>query len=227
MSPFTFVGNRIDRFVLPLISRHALRVLKREYDGTGAHQILWSAWDRFGAIAGRIPARRPPGTRVMLSFAAASAALHRAVLHTSGDESHATSVVAEIGANGYRELSRVPWWLGRLMTFDTVTRLSAAARLMRWLALAGPGYARQRTSPVDGSMNVQVHHCPAVELYRDLGIAHLSRPLVCDLERAAAEEWEAEITRARTIADGHPGCEFHLRSIAPQHGGRHAEQPIY
>lgn len=227
MSPFTFVGTRIDRFVLPLISRHALPVLKREYDGTGAHQILWRAWDGFGAIAERIPARRPPGTRVMLSFAAASAALHRAVLHTGGDESHATSVVSEIGANGYRELSRVPWWLGRLVTFDTVTRLSAAARLMRWMALAGPGYAMQRTSPVDGSMDVQEHRCPAVELYGDLGIAHLSAPLVCNPERAAAEEWEAEITRGRGIADGYSACEFHLRSIAPQHGGRHAEQPIY
>jgi hypothetical protein len=227
VSPFTFVGKRIDRFVLPLVSRHALPVLKREYDGSGAHQILWHAWDRFGAIAEHIPARRPPGTRVMLSFAAASAALHRAVLHTGGDEFHATSIVAEIGAKGYRELSRVPWWLGRLVTFDTVTRLSAAARLMRWLTLAAPGDARLRTSPVDGSMNVQVHRCPAVELYRDLGIAHLSAPLVCDLERAAAEEWEAEITRGRTIADGHAACEFHLRSIAPQHGGRHAEQPLY
>lgn len=38
MSPFTFVGNRIDRFVLPLVSRHALDVLKRGYDSTAAHR---------------------------------------------------------------------------------------------------------------------------------------------------------------------------------------------
>lgn len=226
MSPFTFVANRIDRFVLPLVSRHALEVLKREYDCTTAHQILWHAWDAFADIAARIPTRRPPATRVTLSFAAAWAALQRAIVGTGADESHATAIVAEVGARSYRRLSRLPWWLARLLTLDTVTRLPVATRFFGWIA-DGAAYTRRESSPENGSVTMEVHRCAALELYRDLGIAHLSRPLVCDLKLAVADEWDAELTRGHSLANGDVRCHLHLRSIAPQHGGRHAQQPIY
>lgn len=87
----------IDRFVLPVVSRHAHDVLKREYDYTTAHQILWHAWRAFGEIAERIPARRSPPARVTLPFAAALAALHRAIVQMDAGESHAATLVAEIG----------------------------------------------------------------------------------------------------------------------------------
>lgn len=226
MSPFTFVAKRIDCFVLPLVSRHALDVLKREYDCTAAHQILWYAWDAFAHIATRIPARRRPATRVALSFAAAWAALHQAIVRTGAEESRATAIVAEIGARSYRRLSLLPWWLARLVTLDTVTRLSVASRFFGWIA-DGSSYARRESSPVTGSVTMEIHRCAALDLYREIGIPHLCRPLVCDLELAVAEEWNAELTRAHSLSGGDLHCQLHLRSIAPQHGGRYAQQPIY
>ena len=79
MSPFTFIANRIDRFVLPLVSRHALDVLKREYDHTSMHQILWHAWHAFGGRMKIQPAPccssaygpQPRRARIVLLLAAA------------------------------------------------------------------------------------------------------------------------------------------------------------
>lgn len=226
MSPFNFVANRIDRFVLPLVSRHALEVLKREYDCTAAHQILFDTWRAFGELAARIPARRPPATRVTLSFAAAWAALHRAIAGTGADEQRATALVAEVGARCYRRLARLPWWLARLVTLDTVTRLSVASRLFGWIA-NGSSCARREITTVNGSMTTEVDRCAALEFYRDLDMTHLSRPLVCDLKLAVADEWDAELTHGSSLTKGDLRCHLHLRSIAPQHGGRHAEDPIY
>ena len=221
MSPFTLVANRIDRFVLPVVSRHALPILKREYDCAAAHQILWHAWSAFGQIAARIPALRPPGTRIKLSLAAASAALHRAMVHLGSDEQRATRIAAEIGARTYRRVARIPWWLARLVTLDSIARLPLAMRLFGWI-----GFAGRQQSNGNGSVVMEVHRCPIARFYDDLGIAHLSRALVCDLEVAVADEWEADLTRTHLGGDG-DGCLLKLRSIAPQHGGRNAEQPVY
>ena len=38
MSPFTFVGNRIDRLTVPLVSRHALDALKLRHGPAAAHR---------------------------------------------------------------------------------------------------------------------------------------------------------------------------------------------
>ena len=227
MNPFSFIGTRIDRVVLPHVSRHALDVLKREYDCMTAHQILWHAWNAYGPIIARVPSRRPPGTRMMLSFAAASAALHHAMLRSGAEESHATAVVAEIGKRSYRKLSRIPWWLARLMTLDSVARLSVATRLCHWFALAGPVYSRRHVSPDHKSLTLEIHRCSGLDLYRELGIAHLARPLVCDVEAAVADEWQATLTRTHGLIDGHAVCRHQMRSIAPQHGGRYADQPVY
>jgi len=225
VSPLTFIATRIDRFVLPVVSRHALDVLKREYDSTAAHRILWRAWHAFGEISTRIPSRRRPATRVTLAFAAAWAALHRSIVHEGADEGRATAIVAEIGARSHRRLARLPWWLARLVTLDTVTRLAVGSRLCGFIA-NGSSIARRLASPVNGSVT-DVNHCAALELYRDLGITHLSRSLMCNLELAVAEEWDAEVTRAHSMANGDTRCHLHWRSIAPQHGGRHAQAPVH
>ncbi len=224
MSPFTFVENRIDRFVLPLVSRHALEVLKREYGCTAAHQILWNAWNAFGELAACIPARRPPSTRLTLSLAATWAALHGALLGSGAGEQRATAIVAEVGARSYRGLSRLPWWLARLVTLDTITLLSVANRVSGWIA-NGSSYARREVSPVNGSVTMDVDRCDPLEPYRDLGIAHLSPSLVCDLELAVADERDAGLTRKHS--NGDTRCHLHLRSIPPHHGGHNAEQAIY
>lgn len=225
MSPFTFVGNRIDRFVLSLISRHALEVLKREYGCTAAHQILWDTWHAFGELAPGIPALRLPATRVTLSFAAAWVALHRGILGTGADEPRATAIVAEVQGRSYGGRSPLPWWLTRLITLDTVTRPSVASRLFGRIA-DGSSHARREVPALNGSMTTEIDRCAALTLYPNLGIAHLSRPLVCGLALAAAEEWDARLTRGHSDADGDARGHLQLRSIALQHGGRHAEQPI-
>lgn len=227
MNPFAYIGTRIDHVVLPHVSRHALDVLKREYDAVSAHQILWHAWDAFGPIVARVPVRRPPGTRIMLSLAAASAALHCAMMRSGAEESHATAVVAEIGRRCYRNLSRIPWWLGRLLTLDSIARLSVASRLSHLFGLVGPAYSLRTVSPSDGSLTLEIHRCSGLQLYRELGIAHLARPLVCDVESAIADEWQATMTRTHALSEGHAVCRHQIRSIAPQHGGRHAGQPLY
>jgi hypothetical protein len=38
VSPFTFVGNRIDTFVVCFAGRRALDAVKRRYDRTAAHR---------------------------------------------------------------------------------------------------------------------------------------------------------------------------------------------
>lgn len=225
MNPFTFVATRIDRFVLPVVSLHALDVLKREYGRTTAHQILWHSWDAFGQIARRIPARRPPAARLELSFAAASAALHRALISIGIEESHATTLVAEIATRSYRKLSRIPWWLARLVTMEAVPRLSVATRLFGWLS-DGSSYARRENVPENGSVTMDVHRCAALDLYHDLGIPHLSRPLVCDLELAVAER-DTELPHAHARAERDPHRQLDLLSIAPQPGGRYAQQPVH
>lgn len=59
MSAFTFVRNRFERFVLHFISRNAVvDVLKRKYDFTTAHQILWDA---------KAPVMRGDGARVQVT----------------------------------------------------------------------------------------------------------------------------------------------------------------
>lgn len=207
MSPFTFVANHIDRFVLPVVSRHALVVLKREYDCTAAHRILWHAWDEFRVIAARIPARRPTQTRIMLSFAAASAALHRAMLHAGAEESRATAVVAEIGTHYDRKFAGIPWWLGRLSMFDSIARQSLAIPLSRWLVSPGPASVRRLACAATVSISLEVHRCPTVELYEDLGIPHLSGPLICDLEFAA------EPCLAQPIPQITPSDAVELRTV--------------
>lgn len=112
MNLFTLIGTRIDRWVLPLASRHALSVLKREYGCMEAHQILWRAWDEFGRLTRR-----------------------------------------------------------------------------------GPAYGMRQLSFPDGRVSLDAHRCPVIAYYEDLGIPHLCRSLVCDLDFALAREWDADLTR--------------------------------
>ena len=117
MNPAAFLGKRIDRFVLPVFSRHALVVLKREYDATAVHHILYRSWLAFKPIIARITTHSSLRSRLELSFAAASAALHEAMLGSGVAESRASAIVSEISAGTQHKISSAPWW------FTTLTRL--------------------------------------------------------------------------------------------------------
>ena len=114
MNLSALLARRIDRFVLPVVSRHALVVLKREYGATAAHQILYRSWRAFGPIIARGAEHSPARSRLKLSFAAASAALHEAMVVSGVAEGRASAIVAEISARTELKTSNGPWWLNAL-----------------------------------------------------------------------------------------------------------------
>jgi len=200
----------IQRFVLARVRPHAIEVLSERFGGILAHEIFWWSEGDFEEISARAVHRHAFGTRLILSFASMSAALYRTLVGSNVAPAEATHIVAEIGRRTYARLWRIPWRLARLFTFHRFGRLAMTVRLFRFCPFGANDYEMRQHSSDDGRVNLDVPRCPIVAMYEELGIPHLCRALVCDLDFGLAREWNACLERRQTL-DGDHECECDFR----------------
>ena len=61
-----------------------------------------------------------------------------------------------------------------------------------------------------------IFRCPTIALYEDLGIPHLCRALICDLDFGLAKEWHATLQRPQTLAGGDYQCDFRWTPVSTE-----------
>ena len=210
------MNRLIERFVIGRVRPHALAVLSERFGGILAHQIVWWTEGDFQEITARSVPRRATGTRLILSFAAMSAALYRTLVASNVALLEATHLVAEIGRRTYAPLWRIPWRLARLLAFGRAGRLAMTVRLFRFFPFGTDDYDMRERSFGDGRVCLDILRCPTVALYEDLGIPHLCRALVCDLDFGLAKEWHARLERPQTLAEGDYQCDFRWTPVSTE-----------
>lgn len=206
----------IDRFVLRRVRPNALAVLGERFGGIIAHQIVWWTEGDFEEITSRSIRHHAAGTRLILSFAAMSAAMYRTLVASNIAPAEAQHLVAEIGRRTYAPLWRIPWRLARLFAFGHEARLAMTVRLFRFFPFGNEDYDMRERSFGDGRVCLDILRCPTVALYEDLGIPHLCRALVCDLDFGLAKEWHATLQRPQTLAEGDYQCDFRWTPASPE-----------
>ena len=113
-------------------------------------------------------------------------------------------------------LWRIPWRLARLLAFGRVARLAMTVRLFRFFPFGADDYDMHERSFGDGRVCLDILRCPTVALYEDLGIPHLCRALVCDLDFGLANEWHARLERPQTLAEGDYQCDFRWTPVSTE-----------
>jgi hypothetical protein len=165
-----------------------------------------------------IPARsvhhRVFGTRLIVSFAAMSAALFRTLVASNVAPMEAAYLAA--GRRTYAPLWRIPWRLARLLAFGRATRLAMTVRLFRFFPFGAGDYDMRERSFGNGRVCLDILRCPTVVLYEDLGIPHLCCALVCDLDFGLAKEWHARLERPQTIAEGDYQCDCRWTPVSTE-----------
>jgi hypothetical protein len=165
----------IDRFVLRRVRPHALSVFGERFGGIIAHQLLWWSEGDFEEITSRSIRHRAAGTRLILSFAAMSAAMHRTLVASNVAPAEAEHLVAEIGRRTYAPLWRIPWRLACFFAFGRESRLAMTVRLFRLFPFGTEDYDMRERSFGDGRVCLDILRCPTIALCEDLGIPHLCR----------------------------------------------------
>ena len=206
----------VEHFVIRRVRPHALTVLGERFGGILAHQIVWWTEGDFEEITARSVHHHAFGTRLILSFAAMSAALYRTLVASNVAPMEATHLAAEIGRRTYAPLWRIPWRLARLLAFGRAGRLAMTVRLFRFFPFGSDDYDMREHSFGDGRVCLDILRCPTVVLYEDLGIPHLCRALVCDLDFGLAKEWHARLERPQTLAEGDYQCDFRWTPVSTE-----------
>ena len=160
------MNRLIERFVIGRVRPHALAVLSERFGWILAHQIMWWTEGDFEEITARSLHRRATGTRLILSFAAMSTALYRTLVASNLAPTEAAHLAAEIGRR-----TCAPLW-----------------RLFLFFPFGSDDYDMHGRSFGDGRVCLDIRRCPTVVLCEDLGISHLCRALVCDLDFGLARE---------------------------------------
>ena len=203
------------QYVSARVRPHVVAVIGAKAGVIAAHQVFWAADRRLRDITQQNLNGCRLGARLVLCFAAMSASIHRELIRSGVAPHDAIDLVAEIGRRTYKPLWRTASRLARFLTLGSVDSLGMTVRLFRLFPFRSPDYdMRQFTFP-DGRVSLDVRRCPAVVLFEQLDMAHLCRPLVCDLDFELAGEWRAHLERRETLADGDYECDFRWSPLPP------------
>ncbi len=192
--------------------RAASRALAREMPADRAAQI----WDSTKTLQAKLRTSRPRhsfGVNVLLRYLEWDCALFSAAKQAGLGAAQAGRLVEEINWDVLGPVIRLSFRVSRLRSRHLRTRVRWILDLMFGVLFTAP--FERTTLPSTRGVAFDVTVCPLAEYFRDRGVPELTRYAACSLDYRMAAHWRVGLERTRTIAEGHPLCDFRFRLPHP------------
>lgn len=194
--------------------RSALRVLAPALPRDAVERV----WARTVALQRELRKTRPRhslGVNLLLRLFEWDRALYGALLESGVARDEAGRMIAEINWAVLGPSTALSFWLSRLRSRDLRTRVQWVVDLLFATVFTAP--FRRVVHRAKGKVAFDVTRCPLAEYFAAQGTPELTRHAACSLDYHMAAQWGVTLQRTRTIAEGHPVCDFrfiaHPRSL--------------
>jgi ubiquinone biosynthesis protein len=191
-----------------LLEPHAKAVLKTPLLGVSVDDLLSQAWERYYELEPSIAIEPSLGAVFTTQLAAATLALHKALLQhgISAAESH--RLIYDIGWRIYVQMGEPPLLMASAFTRDPRKRLKLATDLFRAFPFGPPSYEWQDVPVADDTIAFDCTKCPVAEFFAHHQASELCVQTWCQLDFPLAEKWGGQLFRTGTIASGAALCDF-------------------
>jgi hypothetical protein len=202
--------------------RSALRVLGAALPSEAVERV----WARTRSLRGELRKTRPRhslGVDLLLRLFEWDRALYGALLESGVAGEEAGRMIAEINWRVLGPSTVLNFSLSRLRSGDLRTRVQWVVDLLFATVFTAP--FRRVVLQADGAVAFDVTRCPLAEYFASQGTPELTRHAACSLDYRMAEQWGVTLQRTRTIAEGHPLCDFrfvvHPQRLVPLSAAPH------
>lgn len=185
--------------------RSALRVLGPALPREDMERV----WERTRALQGELRKTRPRnslGVDLLLRLFEWDRALYGALLEFGVTADEAGRMIAEINWMVLGPSTALNFSLSRLRSGDRRTRVEWVVDLLFATVFTAP--FRRVVHRRKDEVAFDVTRCPLAEYFAAQGTPELTRHAACSLDYRMAEQWGVTLQRTRTIAEGHPLCDF-------------------
>ncbi len=185
--------------------RAALRVLAPALPADAVDRV----WARTRALQRELRKTRPRhslGVNLVLRLFEWDRALYGALLESGVPADDAGRWIAEINWMILGPSTAINFGLSRLRSGDLRTRVQSGVDLLFAAVFTAP--FRRVVHPAKDAVAFDVTRCPLAEYFAAQGTPELTRHAACSLDYRMAQQWGVTLQRTRTIAEGHPLCDF-------------------
>jgi ubiquinone biosynthesis protein len=196
------------RLLRPLITPAARTILRRRFAPEEIAGILDAAFQDYGRQRARLPAEQEVGARLMVHFAALTAAFYRSLRVRNVTDEDARRLTADVTWRVYEKMAAVPWLVARFSRLTPYGRLERATQLFRRFPFRAPSYDMVDVPAGDGVVAFDVRRCPVAEYLRAQGLSQVCVDAWCNLDVPLARKWGARLERTGTLAQGADRCDF-------------------
>jgi hypothetical protein len=135
--------------------------------------------------------------------------LYRAARAAGIPQPQAGQLIEEINWLAFRPVSILSFKMSRLRSSRLLIRARWIIDLMFKVMFTAP-FART-VYPLGQEVAFDVTACPLALYFRSQGVPELTGFAACSLDHRMADLWGMKLTRTKTIAEGHPLCDFRFR----------------
>lgn len=188
--------------------RSALHVLEPALPREDVHRV----WARTRELQRELRKTRPRhslGVTLVLRLFEWDRALYGALLESGVPAEDAGRWIADINWAILGPSTALNFALSRLRSRDLRTRVQSVVDLLFAVVFTAP--FRRIVHPAKDEVAFDVTRCPLAEYFAAQGTPELTRHAACSLDHRMAAQWGVTLQRTRTIADGHPLCDFRFR----------------
>lgn len=185
--------------------RSAVRVLGPAMPREDVERV----WARTRVLQRELRKTRPRhslGVNLVLRLFEWDRALYGALLESGVPADDAGRWIAEINWAILGPSTALNFALSRLRSGDLRTRVESVVDLLFAVVFTAP--FRRVVHPAKDEVAFDVTRCPLAEYFAAQGTPELTRHAACSLDYRMAEQWGVTLQRTRTIAEGHPACDF-------------------
>lgn len=185
--------------------RSVLRVLAPALPAETVERV----WARTRVLQRELRMTRPRhslGVNLVLRLFEWDRALYGALLESGVPADDAGRWIGEINWAILGPSTALNFALSRLRSGDLRTRVQSVVDLLFAVVFTAP--FRRIVHPAKEEVAFDVTRCPLAEYFAAQGTPELTRHAACSLDHRMAAQWGVTLQRTRTIADGHPSCDF-------------------
>ncbi len=173
-----------------------------------ASEIVRATWEKYEREARSLPMQPTFGSRLMVRLACATLLLFRELLAHDVDRRDALSMIEDTSWRLYGPLQRTSAVLARSAAADGESRIRARVAADHRFPFNPPGWRYEDK----GHTGYDMVHCALAAYLLDEDAGDLCAAAFCAQDFAAAETWGLRLDRSKTLAQGHPVCDFRYHS---------------
>ena len=191
-----------------LLQADARAVLATTELASTVDAVLDAMWRRYAELEATVPLQPSLGAVFTTHLAAATLALHEALLEYGLTSDASYEVIYEIGWRIYAKMAVPPALLARALTRDPLKRMQLATDIFRFFPFGAPGYTWRDAPAAANVVAFDCTRCPVAEFFASHDASELCVRTFCKLDFPLAERWGGRLVRTGTISAGASHCDF-------------------